>query len=115
MRTYHRSFTVGLGVVLLMLGSAFIAPADAASYSIGYSFCPSGATLFSIPDPLDPTSSAQAQLACDTCFGDPCSLALGDSSGPGWGHADSDATFGYSASGIGPAGRVWRNFNSYTT
>ena len=121
MRRHAGTRNAAWSVVLLILGGALVSSADAACYPIGYASCPSAATQFCTPDPLDPTSSAQAQLACDTCYGTPCFLETADCAGPGWGpnpagsYVCGDAYFGYTAGCSGSAGRVWFICSSYTT
>ncbi len=47
--------------------------------------CPTGATTFCPGGPLDPTSSNQAQAACEACFGaGACVHFTNDCSGDGW-------------------------------
>jgi hypothetical protein len=46
--------------------------------------CPTGATTFFPVTALDPTSSEQARLACEACYGE-CFLNQEDCAGPAWG------------------------------
>ena len=83
--------------------------------------CPSGATQFCVPPPLDPTSSDQAKAACEACYGAPCFLEMADCAGPGWGpkppgqYQSGDAYFGYTSGCSGDEGRVWAISFSFTT
>jgi len=83
--------------------------------------CPSGATEFCVPPPLDPTSSAQAKIACETCYGVPCYEENADCAGPGWGpsppgqYVCGDAYFGYTSGCSGDEGRTWSICGSFTS
>jgi PKD domain len=90
-------------------------------HSLGYDMCPSGATEWCSDTPIDPTSSAQAQIACETCYGAPCFLEGGDCAGLGWGpnppgsYVCGDAYFGFENGCSGDDGRTWGICNSFTT
>ncbi|MGH7786060.1 MAG: hypothetical protein ACRERC_04290 [Candidatus Binatia bacterium] len=120
MGSHIYAITVAIGA-LFISGPGLLDPAQAACYPIGYASCPSGATQYCTANPHDPTSSAEAQLACDTCYGTSCYLETADCAGPGWGpnppgsYVCGDAYFGYTAGCSGAAGRVWYICSSYTT
>jgi hypothetical protein len=76
--------------------------------------CPTGATKFTHPGNLDPTSSDQAKMACEACYGvGKCYLEWADCAGPGWGprppgnYICDQAYFGYTSGCSGDDGRSW--------
>jgi hypothetical protein len=84
--------------------------------------CPTGNTTFAWDGPLDPTSSAQAKAACESCYGvGACYEEFADCAGPGWGpnppgqYVCGNAYFGYTFGCSGGDGRSWGICNSYTT
>jgi hypothetical protein len=83
--------------------------------------CPTGATQFCVPPPLDPTSQAQAKAACDACYGLSCFEENADCAGPGYGphpagqYVGGDAYFGWTSGCSGDEGRVWAISSSFTT
>ena len=83
--------------------------------------CPSGATQFCVPPPLNPSSQAQAKAACDACYGISCFEENADCAGPGYGphpagqYVGGDAYFGWTSGCSGDDGRVWAISNSFTT
>ena len=84
--------------------------------------CPSGKVEFCDPTaPIVATSSTQAKLACDTCYGISCFAETADCAGAGYGpkpagtYTCGDAYFGYVAGCSGTAGRIWSICSSYTT
>ena len=88
---------------------------------IGYDQCPTQATEFCVPPPLDPFSAVHAKIACDTCYGISCFLETADCAGPGYGpmppgqYISGDAYFGYETGCSGDEGRVWAISSSFTT
>src|SRR5262249_51927361 len=84
--------------------------------------CPSGKAEFCDPsNPIVGTNGAQAQAACQTCYGATCYNETGDCAGAGYGpkplgmYVCGDAYFGYVAGCSGAAGRIWSICASYTT
>ncbi len=90
-------------------------------HAIGFDSCPTGATEWCNDQPIDPTSSAQAQIACETCYGAPCYLESADCAGLGWGpnpagsYMCGDPYFGFENGCSGDDGRTWAICYSYTT
>jgi hypothetical protein len=90
-------------------------------HPIGWDGCPSGAKQWCTPGPIDPTSAAQAKIACETCYGAPCYLEDGDCAGLGYGpkpkgqYVCGDGYFGYQTGCSGDEGRVWPICNSFST
>lgn len=90
-------------------------------HSLGFDACPTGATEWCSNTPLDPTSSDQAQAACETCYGTPCFLENADCAGLGWGpnpagaYVCGDAYFGFQNGCSGDDGRTWSICSSFTT
>ncbi|GAB4528229.1 MAG: hypothetical protein Tsb0020_45460 [Haliangiales bacterium] len=83
--------------------------------------CPSGATAFCADGPLDRFNPAQAQQACEVCYGVPCFDEGADCAGNGFGpnpageHQCGDGYFGYQDGCTGDAGRIWAICTSGTT
>ena len=84
--------------------------------------CPSGKIEYCDPSaPLVNTSAAQAQGACQTCYGAACYLETADCAGNAYGpkplgqYVCGDAYFGYAAGCTGGAGRIWSICSSSTT
>ena len=82
-------------------------PAAAPSFS-----CPTVATTFAYYLPLEPSSAAQAEQACEACYGaGQCVLYNSDLSGLAYGLAPADThvgpAFGYQASMYGSDRRTW--------
>ncbi|KAI8898026.1 hypothetical protein BC833DRAFT_620721 [Globomyces pollinis-pini] len=67
---------------------------------------------FDFGAPIDPFSPAQAQAICEHCSGAPCQQLIGaDLSGDGF-IDQNGVVFGYQ-NGLGDAGRIWQNGQSY--
>lgn len=85
--------------------------------------CPTGSTVWVLPSgTLSPTSSAQAQAACEACYGaGNCYNSDEDSGGLSWGPksatqpACGQSYFGYTTGITGDNGRAWAVCNSGKT
>src|SRR5262245_54325126 len=120
--TTQNSRPITLAILTLIAFAGSIGPVRAQyCHDIGFASCPSGETQFCSPTPINPTDSAQAELACDICYGTSCFLETADCAGPGWGprpagfYICGQAYFGYTAGCSGDEGRVWPICNSYTS
>jgi hypothetical protein len=88
---------------------------------IGFTSCPSGATEWCSAEPISPSSDAQAQQACEACYGAPCFLESADCAGLGYGPQPpaqftcGDAYFGFESGCSGDDGRIWAICNSFET
>jgi hypothetical protein len=84
--------------------------------------CASGKLEYCDPAaPILATSAAQAQAACQACYGATCYQENADCAGLGYGpkpqgqYVCGDAYFGYAAGCSGGAGRIWSICSSNTT
>jgi hypothetical protein len=84
--------------------------------------CASGKVEFCDPSaPILNTNGAQAQAACQACYGAVCYNETGDCAGAAYGpkplgqYTCGDAYFGYAAGCTGGAGRIWSICSSGTT
>jgi hypothetical protein len=78
--------------------------------------CPTGAAMWCDTVPISPTNAAQAQKACQACFGGACAVQNGDCAGPGYSQSGSGGpTFGYQGGGCSgeAAGHIWQYGTSY--